>query len=229
MTTAPTRRERLRTATVAEIKGGARQLLRTGGPQAISLRGIARDMGMTAPAIYRYFPGLDALVGALAGDLFDEIRADVERARDGAGGDPIPQLVAMARALRRWAVTHPNEFALILGNYRPDIGAFEAACADPDHPGARLGAVFLTPLVALHRQAPDRAGDDAVDPRLAGALAPLLARHPELPEAVAYQFVSAWTRFYGLVAMEVFQHLQWGLTDPEVLFETELAAWVRGS
>jgi len=52
--TTPPRRERLRTATVAEIKDGARHLLVTGGPQAISLRAIARDMGMTAPAIYRY-------------------------------------------------------------------------------------------------------------------------------------------------------------------------------
>lgn len=54
--TAPTRRERLRTATLAEIKEGARRLLVTGGVDAVSLRAIARDMGMTAPAIYRYFP-----------------------------------------------------------------------------------------------------------------------------------------------------------------------------
>jgi len=64
MTVTPTRRERLRTATVAEIKDLARRLLKAGGPQSISLRAIARDMGMTAPAIYRYFPSLDQLVPA---------------------------------------------------------------------------------------------------------------------------------------------------------------------
>ena len=70
----PSRRERIRTATVAEIKALARRLLVGGGLAAISLRAIARDMGMTAPAIYRYFPSLDALVAELTEDLYDELR-----------------------------------------------------------------------------------------------------------------------------------------------------------
>src|SRR5882672_12208641 len=78
-----TRRERLRTATVAEIKSLARRLLMAGGPHAFSLRAIARDMGMTAPAIYRYFPSLDALVAELAEDLYDELREATEAAGQG--------------------------------------------------------------------------------------------------------------------------------------------------
>src|SRR5215469_3655476 len=104
--TAPTRRERLRTATVAEIKQLARRLLVDGGPSAISLRAIARDMGMTAPAIYRYFASLDALIQELVEDFFDELRAAVE-AVPVDPGRPAEQLMEMARALRRWSVAHP--------------------------------------------------------------------------------------------------------------------------
>src|SRR5258705_7881123 len=90
MTPTPTRRERLRTATVAEIKDHGRRLLTNGGPTAISLRAIARDMGMTAPAIYRYFPSLEALVHELTEDLYDELRENIEAARDAlAAADPL--------------------------------------------------------------------------------------------------------------------------------------------
>ncbi|MEV0392940.1 TetR/AcrR family transcriptional regulator [Polymorphospora rubra] len=224
MTTAPTRRERLRTATVAEIKDGARRLLRTGGAPAISLRAIARDMGMTAPAIYRYFPSLDALTGALAGDLYDEVRAAVEAARDTAGADPLAQLLDMARAFRRWAVAHPDEFTLIMGNRGSGIEAFEGACTDAGHPGARLGATFLRQFTVLWERAPSGAPGGAA---LERSLAPLRHRHGAVPVEVAYLFLTAWTRLYGLIAMEVFQHLRWAVTDPEPLFEAELASLAR--
>ena len=73
MTEAPTRRERLRTATLGEIRQVARQLVVTGGPAAISLRAIARELGMSAPALYRYFPNLEALVMAVCSDVYDEL------------------------------------------------------------------------------------------------------------------------------------------------------------
>ncbi|MEO3781436.1 TetR/AcrR family transcriptional regulator [Micromonospora sp. B11E3] len=222
---APSRRERLRTAAVSEIKDGARRLLVTGGIEAVSLRAIARDMGMTAPAIYRYFPSLEALIAGLAGDLYDELRHTVETARDAAGPEPAGKLLAMCRAMRRWAVEHPAEFTLIFGSPVPGVVAFAEQCADADHPGARFGAAFLGPFVALTRGATLRVPPpEAVQQHLAGHLAPLFARHGDLPVEVAYAFLSAWARLYGLVAMEVFGHLAWAVDDPEALFETELAA-----
>ncbi|SCG70142.1 TetR/AcrR family transcriptional regulator [Micromonospora coxensis] len=222
---APTRRERLRTATLSEIKEGARRLLVTGGIEAVSLRAIARDMGMTAPAIYRYFPSLEALVGGLAGDLYDELRQHIEAARDAAGPEPTEQLAQMCRAMRRWAVGHPAEFTLIFGNPVPGLAEFTDSCVDPDHPGARFGAVFLGPFVELTRGS-RLPGPPAADLRrlLDGHLTPLAVKHGELPIEVAYAFLSAWTRLYGLVAMEVFGHLSWAVDEPEALFETELVA-----
>jgi AcrR family transcriptional regulator len=226
--TAPTRRERLRSATVSEIKDGARRLLVTGGPQAISLRAIARDMGMTAPAIYRYFPSLDALIVELAGDLYDELRESIERARDGAGDDPVGQLAAMARAFRHWSIQHPVEFALIFGNRMPELAAFDEDCEDPTHPGARFGAVFLQPFVELWRRAPfPTPPHELIERRLGRCLDPLRQNYGDVPVEVAYLFLSGWTRLYGLVCMEVFNQLHWAVTEPEALFETELATFFR--
>ncbi|MBO4208087.1 TetR/AcrR family transcriptional regulator [Micromonospora echinofusca] len=225
--TAPTRRERLRTATVTEIKDGARRLLVTGGPEAVSLRAIARDMGMTAPAIYRYFPSLEALVAAVAGDLYDELRSTIEAARDGAGDEPVGQLIAMARAFRNWSVTHPAEFGLLFGAPTPGLDAFVAGCGDADHPGARFGAVFAQPLLDLWQRTPFRTPPpEVIRQRLGDRLEPLRLSHGEIPIEVAYTFLAGWTRLYGLVAMEVFRQLTWAVTEPEALFESEMAMFL---
>ncbi|MDR7273352.1 TetR/AcrR family transcriptional regulator [Catenuloplanes atrovinosus] len=177
MSAAPTRRERVRTATVAEIKEVARRLLVGGGLSAVSLRAIGREVGMTAPALYRYFPGLDALVGALAADLFAELTEAVRAVRDDLAGEPpMVRLTGMARAFRRWSLAHPREFALMFG------GVLEHC----DSSG--FAELFLAELTGF---APDA-------------------------------FLTAWSRVYGLVALEVFGHVQWATPDPEALFEREL-------
>ncbi|SCL30330.1 transcriptional regulator, TetR family [Micromonospora nigra] len=224
--TAPTRRERLRTATVAEIKAGARKLLVAGGVEAVSLRAIARDMGMTAPAIYRYFPSLEALVAGVAGDLYDELRHRLEQARDEAD-DPVARLTAMARAFRAWSVAHPAEFGLIFGAPTPALEAFVAGCADADHPGARFGAVFVEPFLDLwHRNPWPGPPPELLRERLGDRLEPLRASHGEIPIEVTYAFLAGWTRLYGLVAMEVFGQLSWALTDPGPLFDLELTTFL---
>jgi hypothetical protein len=131
----------------------------------------------------------------------------------------------MARAYRAWSLGHPAEFALIFGNPVPGIAELEDDCLSPDHPGARLGAAFLEPFVALWRS-----GDASVRhaPDLGASTAPLVAVHGEdLPAGALAAFLAGWTRLYGLVAMEVFGHLRWAVTDVSPLFEAELAAFMR--
>ena len=228
MTQAATRRGRLREATVADIKRTARELLVYGGPSAVSLRAIARTLGMSAAALYRYFPSLEALVREVASDLYDELRAAVTAAAEragGEGGDPAARLAAMAGAFRGWSRAHPAEFALMFGNPVPGVAELEDDCLSPDHPGALLGAAFLEPFVALWRSgsAPDRPAPD-----LGTSTAPLLGVHGEsLPAGALAAFLAAWTRLYGLIAMDVFGHLRWAVTDVEPLFEAELAAFLR--
>jgi AcrR family transcriptional regulator len=217
----PTRRERLRTATLADIRQAARALVVRGGPTAISLRAIARDLGMSAPALYRYFPSLEALVIAVCSDVYDELHNAVTAAGEGAEG-PGPKLVAMARAFRAWSVAHPPEFALLFGSPVPGVAELESDVESPQHPAARVGAAFLEPFAEVWKQlAPPPVPPDA-------QLTRALAIHGDvLSPAGMYAFLAAWSRLYGLVALEVFGHLRWALTDVEPLFEAELEAFVR--
>lgn len=101
------RRERLRREMIGEIIGTARLLLEKDGASTISVRAIARQVGVTGPAIYRYFPSLDALMSALRESVISELCAAVESARDQSGG--------MAGEFRGWALDHPASFRFALG------------------------------------------------------------------------------------------------------------------
>ena len=216
-----TRRERLRTATVAEIKEFARQLLVAGGPPAISLRAIARAMGMTAPAIYRYFASLDALVAELTEDLYAELTAAVEAART-PEQTTVDQLVEMARAFRQWSLAHPAEFGLLFGNPVPGVVQFEEDCVGPDHAGARFGAPFLEAFATLYASR-DVTSRGLTEEQFAPFTA---ASGVALPPPVVHAYLAAWARLYGLVALEVFGHMRWALADTSALFEVQLAAFV---
>jgi AcrR family transcriptional regulator len=227
-TAAPTRRERLRTSTVSEIKEHARRLLVDGGVEAVSLRAIARDMGMTAPAIYRYFPSLDALVEDMAADIFDELRDVVVAARERAGDDRVAQIREMARAFREWSVTHTPEYTLILGNPLPGIVSFQEGCVDDTHPGAQFGQPFMEVLADLWEETGYRTPPRSVmEERLAGCLDPLFMSHGNVKIEVAWAFLTGWARLYGLVSMEVFQHMRWAVTEPRALFELELSGFIH--
>lgn len=224
------RRERLRTATIAEIKRLARELLVSGGPQAISLRAIAREMGMTPSGLYRYYPSLNALVDELCGDLFDELHQAVEAAGDAAGNDdPTRRMGYMARAFRRWALDHPVEFGLMLG---PPPSGVTTMWADRDQPHAstmRFGSAFLNEFAEMWRRRMVVAPPDDV---LERDLRPHLGRYmqrrgDDLPLGVVFTFLTAWTRLYGLVAMEVFGHMRWALAEAEALFELELVNFAQ--
>jgi AcrR family transcriptional regulator len=219
-----TRRERLRTAAVAEIKGLARRLLVSGGPTAISLRAIARDMGMTAPAIYRYFPSLDALIEELTSDLFDELREAIEAGRDAVAPEAMIQLKGMAQAFRLWSIDHPAEFGLMFGTPVPGVAGFEDDCLGPDHAGARFGAPFLAAFGEAWRAAPfDTPPVDMIESYLGAHLGPYRQTFgPDVPVQVIYTYLSGWTRLYGMVAMEVFGHMRWAVDSMGPLFELEI-------
>ena len=80
MVQAPSRRDRVRAATTQEIIQTARKLLVQDGPEAISLRAIAREMGMTAPALYRYFGSHEDLLRHVVADIFTELATHVRTA-----------------------------------------------------------------------------------------------------------------------------------------------------
>ncbi|GAA2513772.1 TetR/AcrR family transcriptional regulator [Pilimelia columellifera] len=226
---APTRRDRSRSATVQEILVAARRLLVSGGAAEISVRVIARDLGLTAAALYRYFPSLDAIVTALAINLYDELRAQLEQARDaGPGHDPAGQVTRMAWRFRNWALAHPAEFGLLFGNPVPGVQAIERDCdGDADHAGKRFGQLVLACFAELWRCGGGHpTGDDSVG----ALLTPYRETYGDgLPDQAVYTFLSAWTRLYGIVAMEVFGHLSWAMTDLRPMFERELTQLIAAA
>ncbi len=222
-TTARSRRERLRAQTTDEIRDMAREHLVKRGPQGISLRAVARDVGLSAPALYRYFPSLDDLITDLIVACIDELTRHLETARDAADAADVPaRLATVSRAFRTWAVRHPAEFALVFGSPVP---GYAAPADDPtEAAGRRFGSVFAGLFAELWARQPfPIQTPDELGPRLLRSMSGHNAIvNQALPPGAVAVFLQCYTRLYGIITMEVFGHLSWALDDVEPLFEREL-------
>jgi AcrR family transcriptional regulator len=218
------RRDRLRADTVREIKETARRVLVDQGVDGLALRAVAREMGMSAPALYRYFDSREDLVEHVVADLYDELVDVLEAARDAAvPAEAGPQLLAVSRAFRAWAITHHAEFGLLFGSpaERVGIAGHQGVAHEAGH---RFGQVFgaLVARIYLERGFPIPR-DDEIEPALQEQLKAWCDTLPvPLPLGVMHVFLSCWIRLYGMVCMEVFGHLRFALDDPEPMFEAEL-------
>ncbi|WP_199589333.1 TetR/AcrR family transcriptional regulator [Blastococcus sp. TF02A-26] len=220
-----TRRERARADTVREIRETARRVLVTSGPEGLALRAIAREMGLSAPALYRYFPSREDLVEQLVADLYDELSDHLEAARD-AVRPPRPgaQLLAAARAFRHWATTHHAEFGLLFGSAAQGVVSGDVAEGPAELAGRRFGGVFAALMAQVYLEQPFPVpADGELTPELQEQLEAWCAKLPvALPLGVMSVFLSCWIRLYGMVCMEVFGHLRFALADPEPMFESEM-------
>ncbi len=198
-------RERKRAATIEEIKSVAlAQLADSGG--AMTLRGVAREVGMTVQSLYHYFPSRDDLITALVVDAHNALADAVEQARSGPGGD---DLVRLAMAYRAWAVQHRARFLLIYGT---PIPGYQAPDPGPTTDAARrLGAAFVGAVFAgWSRDDIGRVRLPKDDRRLSAVLsgaAALVA--PSLPPGAFGLFLELWGRMHGLVILEVLHHMPW--------------------
>ncbi|MFT3893621.1 MAG: TetR/AcrR family transcriptional regulator [Anaerolineales bacterium] len=125
-----TRRERIRTETIDEIKATAWKQVAEQGAASLSLRAIAREMGMTAPGLYRYYKDRDALVTALLTDAFDSFCIAMETARDEfAADDHEGRFRAIAKSYFQWAAADPQKYLFLFGTpipgyqFAPELGA----------------------------------------------------------------------------------------------------------
>jgi AcrR family transcriptional regulator len=223
------RRDRLRAATAEEIIQTARRLLVDRGPDAITLRAIAREMGMTAPGLYRYFDNRDELVRHICAGIFTELGADIHQAIQGAGAqapDPAIKLtakmVAACQEFRRWSLNHRAEFALLFGVPLPglDDGRYDIA----DECALAFAGTFFTLFLELWSTAPFPVPEAAdIDPGLAGQLTRYRdALGTDIPVGAVLTFLRCWTVLYGAVAMEVFGHMRFALEDPAPMFDLTL-------
>jgi AcrR family transcriptional regulator len=233
---APTRRDRLRAATTQEIIQTARRLLVTQGAEAVSLRAIAREMGMTAPALYRYFDSHEELLRHVVGDIFTEIADHVRGAIAAAGDAADPdcsqaesmaiKMIAGCREFRAWALAHVPEFNMLFGSPIPGLDHRYQAERDPTaDSGYEFGQVFLELFGNLYRKRPFPIPADAdIQPGLAGQLAKYRdLTKADLPLGALQTFLRCWVLLYGTVSLEVFGHMHFALDDPAPMFELMLA------
>ncbi|MGQ0845140.1 MAG: TetR/AcrR family transcriptional regulator [Sporichthyaceae bacterium] len=202
---APTRRELRYRQTAEEIKDLAREQLRTTGAAALSLRAVARDLGVASSAVYRYFPSRDHLITALCVDAYDSVGTAMQEAIAGTGrAGPARQWWAMMHAMRAWALSHPVEFGLIVG---PPVPGHHVEVTDTGPASSR----FMTPPFAVYLAAVRKGAADpgAVAAPAEAGVGPTLryfldqvdpAYPPDLAAAVVGQMFGA----IGLVALEIF-------------------------
>lgn len=214
MPTAPrTARAAARAELTRAILDNATAQLADVGPAALSVRAVARDLGMASSAVYRYFPSRDALLTALLVEAYDDLGAAVEEADAGVRrGDLRGRFRAQARALRTWAVDHPHQYALTYGSPVPGY----AAPQDTVAPATRV-AFALLELIRDAQQAGRRPhGPDRVSAAEKVALAPVLGFvDPPLSPAYGVRGLTAWSTLFGHVSLELFGHMHAGVLDYE--------------
>lgn len=216
---ARTARQRVRQEIAQEILAAARAQLASNGAAGLSLRSVARELDMVPSALYRYFPGRDALLGALILAAYESLAGEAEQAAAQAADQATSgqRWSAVPRAVRRWALAHPHEWGLIFGTPVPGYEAPEATVA----PYARIAAALARPAVEAQRAgrlAP--VGPPPVDDALVEAVAPVIgALCPDLPPGAVARLIAAWATLVGTISLEVFGHWRNTVLDPGALFD----------
>ena len=227
MVQAVSRRDRVRAATTGEIKETARRILVAKGVESVSLRAIAGEMGMTAPALYRYFSSREDLIRNVCGDIFTEIatgiRAASARAAEESGGDVTAKLIAACREFRHWALTHREEFGLLFGTPLPGLEPLHND--KTDECAMEFAGSFIGLFLELWQRHPFPVpADEQIEPGLVAQLTRYVgALGVDLPIGAALIFLRCWVRLYGMVSLEVFGHLHFALDDAAPMFEITLA------
>ncbi|MEU0567572.1 TetR/AcrR family transcriptional regulator [Nonomuraea sp. NPDC005983] len=221
MTASRTARERVRAELTREIADLARRQLATEGAGGLSLRAVAREMGMASSAVYRYFPSRDDLLTTLIIDGYNALGEAVEQAYAASPpGDFTGRWLTACHAVRDWALAHPHEYALLHGSPVPgyqapqdtiaarvrDVTVFGRIVSEAWRAGAITPpAETITPPPSL---APDAANVRSVMPDV-----------PDMPDDVIFRALTAWTALYGWVSFELFGQFNNTIEERRTAFE----------
>ena len=213
-TTAPrTARELAHAEMQDRILQAARTQLKTVGPAQLSLRAIARELGVVSSAIYRYVASRDELITRLILQSFHEIADAVSRACQRAAADPGTQLHTWAQALRDWALQHPYDWALIYGVPIPGYAAPE----DTIEPARRVNE----PVLQLYPQLrPNLATGPALDAseQVLEPLRSVLEEEGEGSYGAATAMMLAWSSIHGFIALELGGHFEGSVEEAGPVF-----------
>jgi AcrR family transcriptional regulator len=216
-----TARERVRLEMTGEIKEVALAQLASGGGAALSLRAIARDMGMASSALFRYFRNRDALLTALIIDSYSSLAEAAETAEAGVHQESIQERwMAVARGVRNWALAHPHEYALIFGSPIPGYVAPTGTVAPASRVPLLLGDLLVDLML---EESYDVAAHPEPSEAVRRAIEPVRAIMPEdVPSDLMVRGLMAWTYLFGAVSFEVFGHRRNVIADGEAFFDDEV-------
>jgi AcrR family transcriptional regulator len=214
-----TARERARAELTREIKEEARRQLAASGAQGLSLRSVARELGMVSSALYRYFRGRDELLTALIIDAYDALGAAAE-----AASDTLPAADIRGRwritcgAIRDWALANPHEYALIYGSPVPGYQAPQATVASAIRVVRVMGGILADAGAAA-----GRAGGRRPEERLPADLARQVAIvadtiAPGVDDGVLTRALIAWTQLFGMISFELFGQFVGSLEPADSFF-----------
>lgn len=219
-----TPREQARARTMADILRIGRDHLARYGAAALSLRAVARDLGMVSSAVYRYVASRDELLTLLLVDGYDDLADAVTAALDAVpDAPPRERFAVLGRALRTWARAEPATYALLYG---APVPGYEAPAERTTGPGTRVVRLLLEVAAQAHAAGTLVVPDEPAPAQpLAAGLQGIRDQFGiDLPDAVLTRGVLVWAALFGCVSFEVFgQYGPDGLGDPDALFERHLA------
>ena len=210
-------RAEARVLQIERIKLMSRRLIAVKGAPGLSLREVAREMGLVSSALYRYFATRDDLLSALIVDAYNDLGDCAERAaRRSAKNDARQQLHATAAAIRKWAKNNPNEYALLYGSPVPGYEA-PAFTIEPASRVARVVGTIITD--AWHQYSQSIPEHEAAE--LKGLLESrnLDEVMPGVPDAVRARSLMVWSQIFGCISFELFGHYKGSVRNANRFFE----------
>jgi AcrR family transcriptional regulator len=212
-----TPRERYRTQVRAEVKERAWEQIASAGASALSLNAIAKQMGMSGPALYRYFAGRDELITELIRDAYRSL-ADTFAAAAASAADPRAVLTSLARSLRAWALADPHRYFLIYGTPVPGYHA-------PDDITGIAREIMTSLLDAVVALPPTALATPIATPFAVHLEThrPWAEGHPA-PASALHRALTFWTRLHGVLSLELAGHFTGMGFDPGLLYAAELDA-----
>lgn len=211
MAATQTARERARAELTREIKDEARRQLAEVGALGLSLRAVARELGMVSSALYRYFSSREELLTALIVDAYNAVGEAAEAADDPKKA-PLERWVSIWHAVRAWAKAHPHEYALIYGSPIPGYQAPQDTVA----PAGRVAFALVAVLRDANLRVETEVGEMPVELlHQLDALTEILKVN--LGPETASRLIMAWTQLFGMINFELFGQYV-GSVDPSDAF-----------
>ena len=211
-------RERYRVQVRTEVKQAALRQLAESGPAGLSVSAIGKELGVSGPALYRYFASRDELLTELVIDAYNDLAGALSAAISRAPGpEPRARVEAMARGYRSWALAEPHRYRLLFGPPLPGYDAHAQRLVAASEAAMNL-------LLGILRELGNRTPAPPSQPLASQLTAWAHAHAFDVDPAIALRAILIWSRLHGLVSLEIDGNFTSMGIDSGQLFEAQLPA-----